>query len=463
MVYRSEGSRRGRTHAAVLATIALSVTACSVSTPRHGAAPVAQSVVASNGPERTESSAAPAQSPGGIAESAGPLNPTQGPFSTPAAGPGLGTSGPGASPYRSAPPRGGSSVGVNGQSVTISVTGPWSGPSGDISRQVSESGFSTWADDVNARGGVQGRRVVIKYINNEGTPEGGVAACKQIRGNGSFLAWVIMENLTLTDCLDQAHIPNVSMAVPTVKSWRWTKAQFLDTDRGKLVASFVAGPLGGAHKKIGVIYLKDAIQSDIATSFIKSARERGMDVVDAEPVAPGQSSFTAELQRLRAKGAQVVGMFVLIESLGILRDAKAIQYAPTFTGSIWCVDEFSLGAVELFRGIKCLRQYTGTESPAYQQFRAKARATGHQPDTTAAWAVYGNGLLLERLLHAAGKQPTRESFMAAFETVGPIDNGVQPVMRWGSGRVVGSKAQFPVLCCHDDRTWQGIGPAREAF
>src|SRR5437763_1647428 len=98
-----------------------------------------------------------------------------------------------------------------------------------------------------------------------------------------------------------------------------------------------------------------------------------MRVVDVEKVQANQASFVPELSRLRSAGAETVVLLVLTEAIGILRDAKAINYQPLFTGSLWCIDEFSTATPELFRGTKCLKPQAPIDSPVYPEYKAKAQ------------------------------------------------------------------------------------------
>src|SRR5437868_6888664 len=82
-----------------------------------------------------------------------------------------------------------------------------SGNYGAILNTIYDRGFGTWVDDTNAHGGINGRRIVAKKVDNKDTAEGGVAACKEIQNNGSYLAVSIVgfggADVSAADCLDQ--------------------------------------------------------------------------------------------------------------------------------------------------------------------------------------------------------------------------------------------------------------------
>src|ERR1700720_1871998 len=53
-----------------------------------------------------------------------------------------------------------SAVGVTANSITIGLSAPFSGVYGPVISQLVDGGFVTWVDDVNASGGINGRKVI---------------------------------------------------------------------------------------------------------------------------------------------------------------------------------------------------------------------------------------------------------------------------------------------------------------
>src|SRR5437588_801787 len=100
--------------------------------------------------------------------------------------------------------------GVTKDTITISALAGFSGNYGAILTKIYDNGFGTWIDDVNAKGGINGRKVISKKVDNKDTVEGGVAACKEVQNNGSYLAVSIVgfggADTAAVDCLDHAGI-----------------------------------------------------------------------------------------------------------------------------------------------------------------------------------------------------------------------------------------------------------------
>jgi ABC-type branched-subunit amino acid transport system substrate-binding protein len=356
-------------------------------------------------------------------------------------------------------------VGVTDSTITISVIGSFSGAVGAIVTAVYEAGFGTWLDDVNANGGIHGRRVVVKTIDDKSTPEGGVAACKEAQANGTLMTFVFRStDDSAADCLNAARVPVFATVVTELKPWSHVRSLFLQSHRGVLVARYVKGGLGDGNKKLGVIYVNTAATEVAKNGYVAEAKRLGMTVVQVEAVQTNQASFTSELLRLKNAGAENVAMFVNTESIGVLRDAKLLGYEPRFTGVSWCVDEFSTAGGGLYEGIKCLRSFATTETPAYQAYREKATKYGRggTATSTAMWA-YGMGLVTGRVLEAAGKTPTRESLKAGYNSIKGYDTHIVPAASWAPDRIIGSYAELPVVCCNPDNTWKTAGIARDRY
>jgi ABC-type branched-subunit amino acid transport system substrate-binding protein len=255
---------------------------------------------------------------------------------------------------------GGSTVGVTDTSITLSVVGSFSGPAGAIYQQQYKAAALTWRDEVNAQGGINGRKVVLNKVDDGNTVEGGVAACKSIESNGSFAAFTQSTVDQTLACLDQAGIPAYQLAVlaPNPQTaFKNVRAVVSVDGQAAAMAQFVAGPQGlnRAGHKIGMLYPNDyPYFTRLGEDFIASAKAIGLNV-QAQKITTNQASFTAELQRFKDSGVDTVVMLCTPESIGILRDAKALSYSPVWAGTSFDADELVPAAPQAFAGIKSIR------------------------------------------------------------------------------------------------------------
>lgn len=365
----------------------------------------------------------------------------------------------------------GGAPGVEVDTITVSAVYGRSGPYGEVAQRLYDVGFQTWVDDVNARGGINGRTVVVKQVDSPGTAEGGVSACREVQGNGSYVAIALDAHLgssAFADCMNDAGIVTFGAFTALDPSWDSVYAsQPLGTQFGRGLARFLQGPVGAADAKIGVIYLHEAYAESQRDGFLDEADELGLDIADVESVEPNQPSFTPTLQKMRDAGVSHVALFVAAEVLGIQRDAASLDYRPEVSGVLWpSLDLFAQTSGGLLSGAWGLRHVAALDSPAFAEFKELATKYGNSIDPAtdgSAFLFYGDGLIMERVLTEAGEAPTATSLRSGIESIEGYDNGVTPEITWGPGLFEGAKALFPAKCCSADLTWEGLGDARADF
>jgi ABC-type branched-subunit amino acid transport system substrate-binding protein len=307
---------------------------------------------------------------------------------------------------------------------------------------------------------------VVKKVDDKFSVEGAVAACKEIETNGSFAGYTQSLFPEGLDCLDKAGIPaqqNTIAADPD--QYQWTHVHSITSNKGEGVA--LARYLGGANgiakgSKVGLVYTADQPPpAATAASFRDEAGKLGLSVQE-EKLSTGQASFTAEVQRLKDAGVQTVVMTATTEALGVLRDAAAISFAPKWVGQYFVADEFSLAAgPALFQGVTGRRSWATTDTAAWTDYLAVVNKQGKaaSPPTTTAMASYESLHVMQKALELAGKDLTRESFLAAYKKITNFDTGGIPPVTYSDGQIVGATAGFTIDCCLADKTWKGTGPA----
>ena len=474
---------RGRTVPVLCAAAAVVMAACSVSTPRHGFTAgrgstglQAGAAGAGNGPGAGGAGGDTAGAQVAASTGAGPVGATGGgPAGRASAavgsrgGTAVGVSGGGGGSTGAGAPGGGPVVGVTKDTITISAIAGFSGNYGAILTEIYDNGFGTWLDDVNAHGGIYGRKVVAKKVDNHDTVEGGVSACKEIQNNGSYLAVSIVgfggADVSAADCLERAGITTLGLNLSAFSpSWHRVFSAGDATKQTRPLASYIRDVIGD-HGKIAVFHTDDPLNTAARGGLVAEMQRLGMNLVHEETVAPNQSSFVAELTRTRDSGATTVALVVNTnEVLGILRDGKTLGYQPNWTGTYWDIDENTAAARALFEGVKALRNYSSTNSPAFATYSSKAKATGHGSVVNSTnMALYGIGLLVGQVLQNTGPNPTVEGLPAAIEKILNYNNQVTMALSFGPSVRVAEVGMWPIQCCNSDNTWQGIGDAKTAF
>jgi ABC-type branched-subunit amino acid transport system substrate-binding protein len=361
----------------------------------------------------------------------------------------------------------GDRTGVTDTTITISSVGSFSGPYAKIYDAVYQASTDTWAAEVNANGGINGRTVVVKKVDDKFSVEGAVGACKEIETNGSFAAFTQSLFPEGLDCLDKAGIPAQNTGIagdPAQYQWTHIHSVGSNKDEGTALARYVGGPNGIAKpgSTVGLVYTADQPPMAATAAAFKDSAETSGLTVHEEKLSTGQASFTAEVQRLKDAGVQTVVMTATTEALGVLRDAAAISFAPKWVGQYFVADEFSLAAgPALFQGVTGRRGWATTDTPAWTKYLAIVNKNGKasQPPTTTGMSSYEALTVMQQALQLAGKDLTRESFLAAYKKIINFDTGGIPPVTYSDGQVAGATTAFTIECCQDDKTWKGTGPA----
>ncbi|MEW6472502.1 MAG: ABC transporter substrate-binding protein [Actinomycetota bacterium] len=360
---------------------------------------------------------------------------------------------------------------MSNDAIAISFIGSFSGPYGAIITPMFEEGFLTWVEDVNARGGIHNRKVVVKRVDHAETVEGGIAACKQAVSNGTFMA-VIGEgtgegNDSAANCLDKAGFLNFGWLSNPNPAWRSSFSIVASSsDFGTSLPSVIENMAGDKGKKVGLIASTPLAFAVMKDAYLKEAKARGLNIVGVEKIEPTQTSFAPQLLRLRDAGAQHVTILSGIESVGVLRDAAALNYRPKWTGGGWIYDIETQAARDTAKGVLGLKMTTTVDTPAFAAFMAKKRQRGIDRPQSAdgeALLFYGEGLVMEEVLRRAGPMPTTTTLRAGMESMKGFETAIFPPITWGPGNVLGTHASWPVVCCNADWTWKSMGPPQERF
>ena len=359
--------------------------------------------------------------------------------------------------------------GVSASSIRADVIGTFSGPSGQIISDVDHAAFQTWADSVNAHGGINGRKIDLTFIDDKGTDEGRTLACKTVTTNNTFFALVVPGSYQEGNCLNAAKIPMVTTSVEGYNPhWKYVRVLQLRTDGGQTMATWVRKTYG-ASAKIGVIYSggsipSDAISKQIANGFRAEAKLIGVDVADVETSADGQSDYTAIIQRFKDAGVTVI--LSLDNSLYPVSGGLAkLHYSATLTTVAgWCIDEYIKPAAAGFKGIQCLRNFGDETTAGFKSFLALV--TKYEPSllkvtTTTTAEPYALAVQLGQALRLAGKNLTADAVMAQLSKFKKVPANILPPTDWS--KVVLTRALYPAKCCFDDGTLQNTAPPKVSF
>ena len=369
--------------------------------------------------------------------------------------------GNGTTPYGPAPkPRtgngGATAVGVTADTIRVGVIG--TGSSANFNGADATQGLKAYINKINqVEGGIYGRKIVLDYYStNNDTPEGGVGAARQVIAND--FAAVIINGIDGSDAagqvLSKAGVPfiNGQSSQPALANQPsvFTVLSTIEEHARGLVG-FMAGRLHVGSKICFFVTNTNLWRSAVVPALKSEAKKRGVTIPVIAETETTQTSFTAQLKQMQDAGCTGVGMFTVLEEVGIVRDAKTLNYHPTFSGDEWTVDvlvQGQYGQSSLFSGMKVLRLIGTADEPGFRDYEHDSRTyTGGNalPDAAVHYAiaqvaVEGLKRAGPRLIH---RTLTEGLFtLRAFSTKGILD-----VITYTPADRTGSHTVYTAQCC----------------
>jgi branched-chain amino acid transport system substrate-binding protein len=201
------------------------------------------------------------------------------------------------------------------QDIRIAVVGSMTGPlaeSGDENKR----GAELAAKDINAAGGVNGRRIVLSIDDDACDPKQAVSVAYHVVG----------EQITLVDghSCSNASIPaspvyaeySVLMMTPSSVNSKLTDNAFAkgwptimrfyarDDNQGKMLAAWMADGYRG--KKIEFVHDKSTYGKSLADQVKANMNAAGVQEILYEGINPGEKDYSAIIGKLKAIGAEVL-------------------------------------------------------------------------------------------------------------------------------------------------------------
>jgi len=333
-----------------------------------------------------------------------------------------------------------SAPGITATSITIGSHQPLTGvaaPGYDEIAPASNAYFKY----VNAHGGIYGRKIVYKYLNDQYNPTDTVSVVKQLVLQDNVYAIFnglgTPTHLAVAPFLNSSKVPDVFVASGcecwnSASTWPYTFGWQLDYVReGKILGSYIKQHFAG--QKIGYFYQNDEFGQDGVKGLddeIPSA-----DVVSRQSYDPTNINVGPQVAALKAAGAKVVVSFSVPAFTALLKlNSLKLGYSPALVVSDVGSDPITLaGLLESFAK-------QGGATVSGNALTQGIITDGYSPsvgDTSNSWIALfkkihdqylpnlpfdGNVLFGEGVAYTfvqamlkAGKNPTRDDLVKAIE------------------------------------------------
>lgn len=184
--------------------------------------------------------------------------------------------------------------------AVLDLTGP-----GAAEGQAGKKGMDFEVRQINAAGGVNGRKIKIQSCDTQSTPAGGAQCATQLSNVNSHVVLVLGSLPSTLGAVP--HLSNVVglSIVPVLFPKRGTNMFQMSTLEKIFVGPFIRAVKAAHLDKIGVIYVNEASGTAQLGAVQAVAKAAGIGVV-SEPMDPGATDVTPELDQLTAQGAKVI-------------------------------------------------------------------------------------------------------------------------------------------------------------
>lgn len=294
--------------------------------------------------------------------------------------------------------------------------------------------LKVWEQDVNARGGIAGRKVEIRHDDDGYVPQRAVQGIKKLVDVDNIFGLIG----TSGSAMLQAMLPYINeQKIPAINTMAVAAAHF--TPPNKTV--FVVGPtycqeVSAAMAyliknrnlqkgKFALVYQDDEFGSDVRCGYRKAVKELELNSVSEISFKRGTKDFSAEMLSLKQAGMTfLVSGGVVAEHSMLMKEAAKNQMPLT----ILAVHSAHLGPVQALAGTAGDGYYvadyvpplTDLSVPGMAKFMGLARKylTLDEQKSINRYSItaYVGALLMEDALRRCGKTLTRACVVEKLET-----------------------------------------------
>jgi branched-chain amino acid transport system substrate-binding protein len=355
--------------------------------------------------------------------------------------------------------------GVTSNSILIGGTFPLSGEAATAATIA--KGADAYFKYVNSRGGVNGRKITFKYLDDGYDPGRAVNGTRQLvlqdKVFAIFGSLGTEQNLATRPILNQLGVPQlfVSSGASTwghdAKKYPWTIG-FIPTypTEAKILADYILATQKKPKPRIAVLYQGDAYGQDIFNGFKHALGAKKSLIVASKSYDPTSPDVRSEVARLRASKANTFMVFAFgkfaIQAFYFARQAgwhpKTYVNAVASSYTVMQVATSAAGNKQV-EGAISIAFNKDPASPAvvrdkgYLLFRTILSRFAPGVSSKDGYAMYGMSAAYTMVdaLRRGGKNLTRQSVMAGATHLNELAN---PFLLRGIRVHTTPAARFPI-------------------
>jgi branched-chain amino acid transport system substrate-binding protein len=347
--------------------------------------------------------------------------------------------------------------GVTDSEIKIGVHFPLTGPASFVG-QGAKVGIETAAAEINGHGGINGRKLVMVYADDRGTPDGGVTIVRRLVDEDKVFAVFGASTSTATVSVLPYFMQNgvpyyVSLAsdprvlekfAPNIYSGSTMPQTSLVVSYVKFITEQLK------PKKVGLLQCDQAHCTSGGPLLKAQLEKAGISVTQAN-FNSGDTDFTGQIQQIKSAQPDAVFIFGLASDGGrIMPQLRRAGITAPLLGDTSLAD-LSVGRVAgkaadgfytfWLGGTQFLDDKTGPMGKLFASMDALKIERPNNTPNLYTLLCYSDVYVLAEGLRGAGKEPTRAGLMQS------LDNNVKDFMAgktepWTYGEQIGLPRTF---------------------
>jgi ABC-type branched-subunit amino acid transport system substrate-binding protein len=339
----------------------------------------------------------------------------------------------------------------------VGCSNSFSGPLVYPGTQLVNNGLEGYFGYVNDRGGVHGRKIITQYYDDGYKPQNAVANTKRLVDQDKVFAIVSSQGtgavMATVKFLTQNKVPLIFpfQGVP-ISGQKTIFTSFTPySNQSELVVTWLVKVKG--FKRIGILYQDDKYGYTFRDPAKKTLAKFGLKLIAAESYKRGAKDLSAQVVKLRKANLDAC-LLVATPPPGAAflkeahkqgwKDTKIISSGPL-------TDEkyinLSGGVGEGIWGLSLWPDPVNSNDPAVVEYREIMEKYGKDRDKTPnRYSLYGYfyAKLFVAGLQRAGRNLTRESYIAALEGIKDWENGITPPVSFSATDHLAQNSGFMV-------------------
>ncbi len=282
------------------------------------------------------------------------------------------------------------------QELKLGMAGPITGPNAAFGKQLVD-GVNQAVADLNARGGILGRRLTVVTGDDASVPAQGVSVANKMIADGvrhivgPFNSGVMLPSSEVY-AENGAIMITPSATNPKITErglWNVFRTCGRDDQQGAVAADYITKNFAG--KKIAIVHDKTPYGQGLATETQKAMNAKGIKEIMFEGVNVGEKDFSALITRLKAAGTDLVYWGGLHTEGGlILRQMKDQGVnAPMMSGDGITSQEFATIAGPAAEGTLMTYSPDPRKRPEAQAVVAAFKARNIDPEAYTLYSYAG--------------------------------------------------------------------------